>query len=547
LMSLQADAPEPPTPSGLGRLWLPWTIYTGELAAPLQHIAHTLQTAADAEGLFSAEYRINHLLLQATAQPMIVHAAQAMAAAESMPPTAASYGKADRLPLAAVCCGPNPPGLLQPLASQLVQSLAIQVTVMGQELERCGLLSPRWVVPQVLAMVRVLNNMLLAQESGAALSLGFAVAIPQSVAIPPDQDKSHIGHDVYLFTIGNCFAYQRWESGWRRFAPLTSPTSFLGDSSDRLQGQIMRLTVDRDQELLLSTYPLDEFLSRQNTDAAAAEMESTDVAAVAQWVGYKTAAKSSEAIALLRHQREPVSPPVSPSERSETTAPMSTDIELKPAELKSPELESPEPKISEPAPQLPTPTGNHDDSSDRGASFEDLDRSLNVAGADIDDSIGSYLDAEVQAPQPVSNMILDQDIDWGLSTLLPESPPEPLPPSEPIPTENPRRPSTERSASVSPMRSSKPKRQKSRRKPVAQRSVSKRRADSRRIDQKRAHSKRMSKRRTSRGYTGQKAGQPWLLLTLILLLIAAAGVAGTAVWQQRDTEPIQRWLPQEKR
>lgn len=496
LLSLVGDPPGGVSASALGRMWLPWTTYAGAIAAPLQRVAHQLQRSPSPQGLFSAEYQLNHLRLQTAAQPFTVAATHATAGRNSGSQTklgsqmeplashaamghAAAGDRAAEIFLAAVCqshlttaaTSSSPPQ--QPLASQILQSLDIQVNVMGKELARCRLLSPRWVMPQILAMVRVLNNV-IAQIQDEVLSLAFAMAIPQPVSAPPppegdskgdspyrqsladppgpqdDQRLDSVAHEVYVFTVGPCFVYQLWPQTWRRVAPAAIlPISFLGSRRDahHLQGQLQRLVVDRDQALLLSTCALDEVLNQKLELISAALESEADLDGVLQQVLGKTTGQEV-AIALLRHQGQ-ASPPliVSPDPTFDSAPQDAVSQETSSQNTPSQDAALPLPAQPDAVPAEATV----DQHRHRGAPYEaiasdfeddgdaiggavgdaagnstgDWYSSLTHAEPGLDDSIDRYIDAEVRPPRPAANTISDRDIDKGLSTLisprLPES------------------------------------------------------------------------------------------------------------------------------
>ncbi len=586
LLSLVGDPPQEPSSSLLGRLWLPWLAYAGAIAPALQPIAQQLQTAPSPQGLFTAEYQLNCLLLQTAAQPFEVGVAQAVTAVEGASPV--SYGATVGLPLAAVCARPAsaPAQPSAPLASQIVQSLALQVEVMGGELARCGLLSPRWIVPQILAMVRVLNNILLAQELDEELSLAFAIAIPQPVPAldpqlenSPDSGRSSAprpsaprpsasgprdasndsAQEVYVFTTGGSFVYLMRDEVWQRVVPSTPLSTFLGERSDRLQGQLQRLVVEGDQLLLLSTYPLDDLLNqRQQPAVEALESETVDLEAIAQWVMSKTTSKGAVAIALLHHQSErsarpvdltsapvpsaPVPPaPVFPAPVSPAPVPPApvppipvisgkTNRPAAPVSIASgnrPEVERPPANVNNPPPPASPPprqvtAADFEEGSGIGddfdsAAFGDLYSSVNLVRPREDDSINRYIDAEVRPPRPAANTILDQDIDRGLSTLVSKQ----TRPSDPA-----RR---DRATIDLPQTS------QLRRKPVSTTPTRKLTSP----EQNRGGKSRDRRPKTGRRKPSQR--KRWARLMALLLLLTLAGAAGvTLAWRSDRFEP---WLP----
>ncbi|MGF1514850.1 MAG: hypothetical protein ACFB5Z_14305 [Elainellaceae cyanobacterium] len=608
LLSLVIDSDPKPTSAALGRLWLPWTTYAGAIAAPLQRIAQQLQSTPSPQGLFFAEYQLNRWLLQTAAQPFTVRAAQATRAVSSAP--LASYGATAGLPLAAVCCrasaGSAAAQKAQPaaenLASQLVQALVLQVKVMGEELDRCGLLSPRWVVPQISAMVRVLNNILSSQETDERLSLAFAIAVPQpippadEVTEPPDQgpetgqqNSPSTAQEIYAFTTGACFIYQMRHQVWRRVVPIKLQTaSFLGEQ-DGLKGQIQRLIVDTDQLLLLSSYPLDDLINqRQQAALKALESDEVDLDAIAQWVMSKTTSQGNVAIALMHHQspvsavasgeifgeasqaEAPAEPPQSapqPTPEMETARPTIADIEASAPQVR-PRVQPPvvpsTAAAAEPAPPADSAAANappgeplvtesdfRDDEVDTAA-FEDVLIGGDPAQPARDDSISRYIDAEVRPPQPAFNTILDQDIDQGLSTLISaraddaqgNHPARPGPPQEEQekPREKKRREKQIREKQAREKKSREKKRRDAPQREKSRRSLFKRKAPKtppRRTASRQTQSRnRGRKARTARRRRPQN--RPLLILMFLVFALAATSVA--LLWQH-NPERFEQWLP----
>ncbi|MEO0407383.1 MAG: hypothetical protein AAF289_08545, partial [Cyanobacteria bacterium P01_A01_bin.135] len=383
LLTLIPDGAGPPSLADLGRLWLPWTIYAGSLSAPLQQIGQRLLQAAEPDELFEAEYQLNRLLLETAVQSGdwgTTHWGTTHIAGSA---SAAAQSRREILPLAAICSGPSS---AQVSPYQVVQSLALQTTAMAHELERCSLLSPRWIGPQILAMVRIIHNMLLTEGSSEPLALAFALGISQPLA---SDDGQATAHEVYLFTTGNCCAYQRQGQQWY---PLPSATG-AGLGEKPIHGQLLRLVITGDQTLLLSTQPLEERQPAGEHQEDARVDLATDLAEVSQWARGQTGESGAIALMACRtgHLAQECSPeaisssvaappsPAAPPSDPANTAPAGSTPPMASAEA----VELSEAEVN-PLPDVPSPDF-----------LEDVAESRQSELSSIGDSIGAYLNTDI--------------------------------------------------------------------------------------------------------------------------------------------------------
>ena len=518
LLALVPDGESPPTVADLGQLWLPWTIYAGSLAAPLQKMAQQLQGATQPEALYDVEYQLNQLLLQA---------AQLAAAPSPQPPTspittdsatqgqAAAYDSGESL-LAAVCA-PEDGSKSSELSHTVVQSLVLQTTAMARELARCGPLSPRWIAPQILAMVRVIRNLLQSQGDSlppVAFALGLTSLPWQDTTAAESEPSPSALREVYLFTTTSCCIYWRQGARWQRFATINSVPLEREDAREatehnlecQLDGaQLRRLVMARGEQLLLSTCPLEDYLKGDRLTG------DIDLAEVRSWIA---AHGGTGAIALVTHQSQPAEAVVEPSPVSDIAPPLIPSKQpLEPQPSLRPEVIEP---ITEPTEaDSPAPSAIPID-----ALFQELENPAAEAtmpeASERLDSVSTYINADVQQPRPGANTISDRDIEQGLFSLVT---PEPL--------EAPDAPEELPAASEAP----KPQRQ-------VQKWFSRLKRPKR--PQLPTPSKRPKQLRRKPRKKQRRRPRNWgnigLILVLIILLLAAGGIVGTIIWQQRTQD-----------
>jgi protein phosphatase len=218
----------PPFVKDLAETWLAWVENSQpQIVEPLQAILSQMQTAGDTEaGLKAIATQLNRLLLEQTAQlPLNVKIAGATTTGPQRShnedacypgPSQEQLSQTEDtlLPHVGIICdgiGGHEGG---EVASQLaLRSLQIQIrTLLGEFVSQTEPLAPAIVKEQLIEVVRVVNNLIAAQNDtqGRELrqrmgtTLVMALQIPQQVMTPTGWASSH---ELYLVHVGDSRAY----------------------------------------------------------------------------------------------------------------------------------------------------------------------------------------------------------------------------------------------------------------------------------------------------------------------------------------------------
>ncbi|HEY9643945.1 MAG TPA: PP2C family serine/threonine-protein phosphatase, partial [Coleofasciculaceae cyanobacterium] len=203
----------------LGNLWLAWVdTASAAIAAPLRHLCEQMQTVEET-ALEAIAAQLNALLLEQVAQlplqvesvgatttgPQRTHNEDACFPDEST--------QADPLiPYVGIICdgiGGHEGG---EVASQLaLRSLKLQTrALLAELLEQAEPLSPTVVAQQLTGMVRVVNNLIAAQNDsqGRALRQRMGTTLVMALQLPqPLPNQGGNAHELYLVHVGDSRAY----------------------------------------------------------------------------------------------------------------------------------------------------------------------------------------------------------------------------------------------------------------------------------------------------------------------------------------------------